>query len=207
MAKIKNKSSAKSLVMVLVTGITLVAVTLCWFAIADKSNVNSIDSVIENDSSSKTRILCGVVDSTTQKIAITSDEVSAYVPIEGEAITLENMIPGAEYFYRVDFSNCKTGQKIDFSLEFANTSSPLFQKISVSRLVMKTDNAIYTSSGQNVTSLANTANVFSVNISEDGNYSFYFSFKFADEATHELYANQSVTIKNVSVVLNSEEVS
>ena len=106
MAKGSNKNATKSFVMLIVTGVVLVAVTLCWFAIMDRSSVEEIKRVdVKNESSTFANIYYGV--DKNDKIAIRTEDIDEYIKISEREIILENMFPGAEYTYMAEFRNAK----------------------------------------------------------------------------------------------------
>lgn len=192
-AKEKNKNSTKSFVMLIVTGITLVAVTLCWFALANSSSVDQVDSSVENDASSPLSIGYGV--DLAGNIAIRGEDVKEYKKISDSTVILENIIPGAEYFYMAEFKNCTEGQTV--SLSFEGIEGTLSSKIKVyRRLTTSTDTVIH-SNGENEGTL--TSQDFNKELGV-GDYTVYFSFKFADDATVDTYGNSQVKINNVNIV-------
>ncbi len=114
MAK-NNKNSAKSLILVIVTGVVLVAATLCWFSTAGNSKIEEVESPILGASS--TAVFYYAEDKNHDG-QITASEGEEYLPIESNDITLANMVPGATYFYMVQFDKCQVNSS--FVLTFEN---------------------------------------------------------------------------------------
>ena len=133
MAKKKEKNSAKSLAMVLITGITLVAATLCWFAIMDRSSVEELKRIdVKNESSTFANIYFGA--DATGEIAITPESIKQYVKIDTREISLENMFPAAEYTYMAEFKDANVGNKITLDLnDIANVTGNLTSKVKLNR--------------------------------------------------------------------------
>ncbi len=226
MAKGGNKNATKSFVMLIVTGVVLVAVTLCWFAINKNSSVKDIDSSVNNNASTKATLYVGKTDD--GEIAITSDKnnkkcIVKYETAEtvNDTIVLENMIPGAEYFYKAVFLPT-TGIK-DIKLTFTDVvESKLNDMITVhSRLTTSEDSIIYAPEDHEDTKKIqlqawtekNIIDAKNVESTETTEYVVYFSFKFSDEATIGTentdgttgvdYRNQSVTIGSIDTVMSS----
>ncbi len=236
MAKEKNKA-AKSFTMLVVTGVVLVAVTLCWFAMVRKTSVKDSELGIVNDASSKASIYVGVTNKngtiTNQSTeedcvkAIKRDEIAGYVPVSGNAIKLENMVPGSEYFYMAVFQNCSQGYNIEVTLTnvIDKDKGGLINKIMVYNEIKKQSSTfgdrIYRETGYangEAKALSNLNTIIEDDIEkkcllltnykivETGTsqtYAVYFSFKFADDATVEDYSNKSVEIESVDAVVNS----
>lgn len=202
MAKEKNKNTTKSFIMLMVTGVVLVAVTLCWFALSNKSQVDQVQSNIENDASSIANIYYGV--DVNNEIAITKDTLSRYEKFGDTKITLSNMIPGAEYFYKAEFKGCKNGQTITLSFDGITGNTGLASQIMVYRVITTTAETIQNPHDfDNVISgtLSSSGLKQEFELTGDGNYTVYYSLKFKDEATVS-YAAQELEIKNVSVVIS-----
>lgn len=114
MAKKENKSNAasKNLIMVIVTGVILATATLCWFVANGGNKVDKIESPIA--SASSTAVFYCAEDSNRNGI-IDGDE--KYVEIETASILLNNMLPGAKYFYMVEFQNCPFKSSFELGFE------------------------------------------------------------------------------------------
>ena len=218
MAKEKNNNSAKSLAMVLITGITLVAATLCWFAIMDRSAIEQIDDVkVVNDSSTYANIYYGA--DTNDEIAITPGSIKKYVKIENRVITLENMFPGAEYTYMAEFRNASKGMVITLGLNdianvpnsITNKTGNLTTKVKLNRRVtlMSGDSGDKETTSQEPSYkyqaeeiLLSNENTLTYTVPKDGRYRVYFSFKIDEETTVENGGNMSIEIKNVDAVIS-----
>lgn len=208
MAKKKNNNSAKSLLMVIVTGITLVAVTLCWFAIMDRSSVEQIKRVdVKNESSTFASIYFGA--DKNNKIAIKTDDIVKYEMISDREIILENMFPGAEYTYMAEFKNARAGNKITLDLnKIADVTGNLTSSVILNRRVSlitangkETTDPGYRYSADEIT--LNNEETFEYSVRLDGTYRVYFSFKIDETKTINDAANMSVNIENVDAVISS----
>ncbi len=202
MAKEKNKNTTKSFVMLIVTGVVLVAVTLCWFAINKISSVGELDSNVEPSASAKAKLYYGYYQEPSQ-VAISKDKLTGYAEISGEPITLENMIPGAEYFFKAEFSSF-TGTK-DISLSFTDVvDSGLASAVTVYSRYTDANDTINHPDDENLLQLKKGSYQVMKETVSAGTYVIYFSFKFDDDATVDGYANKSVMIGSVDAILGSE---
>lgn len=206
MAKTKDKNSAKSLAMVLITGLTLAAATLCWFTIMDRSAVEQIKSSVENTESSLASIYYGA--DANGDIAITPSAITQYVKVQENPITLENMIPGAEYTYMAKFSSAKSGQTLNLTLEgISNTKGDLMSSVRLNRRVSKVN-------GNNETDVKLKANEISLSEANDnlfkykltsadtnGDYAIFYTLKITEE-TKINKGNMSIEITNVNAVIS-----
>ncbi len=207
MAKGGNKNATKSFAMLIVTGIVLVAVTLCWFAINKNSAVERVRSSTGNNASTSATLYVG--KTADGEIAITSDadnkkRVVKYEKTESvdDAIVLENMIPGAEYFFKVEFKTYKGEYDVVLSLNDI-VDNGLKDAITVySRLTTSADTTIHPN-GQNPKDLQ-AGNFVEEKITYEGETScvIYFSFKFSEKATIENYSNKSVEIGKWDAVIS-----
>ncbi|MBQ7956465.1 MAG: hypothetical protein IJ279_00385 [Clostridia bacterium] len=212
MAKKKEKNTAKSLAMVLITGITLVAATLCWFAIMDRSVVEPIKRAeVKNESSTFANIYYGA--DASNKIAITPESIKQYIKIESREIILENMFPGAEYTYMAEFSNARKDMIITLDLnDIANVTGTLTSKVKLNRRVTlmsgvsgdkettSTEPSYKLQAGEILLSDENT---FTYKVPADGRYRVYFSFKIDETVTVENGRNMSINIENVDAVISN----
>lgn len=208
MAKKKEKNSAKSLAMVLITGITLVAATLCWFAIMDRSSVEELKRIdVKNESSTFANIYFGA--DATGEIAITPESIKQYVKIDTREISLENMFPAAEYTYMAEFKDANVGNKITLDLnDIANVTGNLTSKVKLNRRI-----SLMTSSGKETTDTScryaadettlDQESTFEYTVPRAGTYRVYFSFKIDENVTVENGRNMSVNIENVDAVISS----
>ncbi len=212
MAKKKNNNSAKSLVMIIATGLTLVVATLCWFAIMDKSVVEPIKRAeVKNESSTFANIYFGA--DANGEIAITPESIKQYVKIDSREIILENMFPGAEYTYMAEFKNARKDMVITLDLnDIANVTGNLTSKVKLNRRVtlMSGDNGnTETTSAepsykyQAVEILLSDENTFTYTVPKDGRYRVYFSFKIDENVTVENGRNMSINIENVDAVIST----
>ncbi len=208
MAKKEKNNSAKSLMMVIVTGIALVAVTLCWFAIMDRSSVEQIKKVdVKNESSTFANIYFGVDEN--DKIAIRTEDIVKYEKISDKEIILENMFPGAEYTYMAEFKDAKAGYKITLDLDkIADVTGNLTSSVILNRRVSlitangeETTDPGYRYSADEIT--LNKEETFEYSVRLDGTYRVYFSFKIDETKTIEDAANMSVNIENVDAVISN----
>lgn len=211
MAKGGNKNATKSFVMLIVTGVVLVAVTLCWFAITNSTNVESISSSVDNTASSKATLW--VAEDAEGNIADRAGFINEYVlaETEGETIVLENMVPGAEYFYKAEFKDCLGD--FDVKMELSNiVDKGLQNMITVhSRFTTSADTTIHSDS-QNPKPLSDGTLISDkISCTEKTTYIIYFSFKFSEDATigadgtSSDYRNKSVAIGNWDAVISSPE--
>lgn len=202
MAKEKNNNSSKSLVMILITGITLVAVTLCWFAIMNKASMaEKQKGKVVNETSKIASILYGA--DKTGKIAITPDEITNYKQVSESIIKLENMFPGAEYTYLAKFPKATAGQKIILTLEDVNNVYPgnLASVVEVSYRV-ETDKAGEIMLEENTVNLKVGDNaLINYKVPAKDEYYVYFSFKIKENAELDK-ANMTIEITNVNAVLS-----
>lgn len=208
MAKKKEKNTAKSLAMVLITGITLVAATLCWFAIMDRSSVEKMKKVdVKNESSTFASIYYGA--DKNDKIAIRTEDIDDYIKIESREIILENMFPGAEYTYMAEFTNADAGNKITLDLnDIANVEGNLMSSVKLNRRI-----SLMTSSGKETTderyrgvaeaTTLDKESTFEYIVPLKGTYRVFFSFKIDDAKTIGNAANMSINIENVDAVISS----
>lgn len=206
MAKTKDKNSAKSLAMVFITGLTLVAVTLCWFAIMDRSSVDQIKSSVENTESTFASIYYGA--DANGDIAITPSAIKQYVKVQENPITLENMIPGAEYTYMAKFAQVSRGQTVNLTLEgISNTKGDLMSSVILNRRVSKMN-------GDKETAVKLTANEISLSVADgnlfrykltsadtNGEYAIFYTLKITEE-TKTNKGNMSIEITNVNAVIS-----
>lgn len=218
MAKGGNKNATKSFVMLIVTGVVLVAVTLCWFAINKNSFIEEVDRAVGNKAQTKAELLIGV--DSNGKIADRHEAVKKYVSAKTDeegTIILENMVPGAEYFYMAEFD--KEG---DYIIELSMSgveNEGLAEKITVySRYTNSAGAPIHTNSdsagavGIKLTELptyipeepSDAGKIIKQSIKDMGDtHRVYFSFRFEGKNTGNEYGNKSVKIGNVSVTLSS----
>lgn len=206
-AKEKNKNSTKSFVMLIVTGVTLVAVTLCWFVMSNRTTVEEVKEVeVANEESSFANIYYGA--DATGKIAIRPDDIVEYIKITDNIITLENMFPGAEYTYRAEFSSAREGQKITLSfdgIQDKNGGNLTASVETARRAVLVTDSTEEIKYNPSTVSLnAVRDNPFEYTVESDGKYRVYYSFKIAD-ATTSAKENMSIEINNVDAVLSDAQ--
>ena len=207
MAKMKDKNSAKSLAMVLITGLTLAAVTLCWFAIMDRSSVEQIKSSVENTESSLASIYYGA--DANGNIAITPEAIKQYVKVQENPITLENMIPGAEYTYMAKFSSVNRGQTMSLTLEgISNTKDKdLMSSVKLNRRASKIN-------GDKETSVKYTANEILLSAADgdsfkykltsadaNGEYAIFYTLKITEETKTDK-GNLSIEITNVNAIIS-----
>ena len=219
MAKGGNKNATKSFVMLIVTGVVLVAVTLCWFAINRNSFIEGIDRSVGNKAQTKAELLIGV--DSNGKIADRHEAVKKYVSAETDekgTIVLENMVPGAEYFYMAEFENKSGDYIIELSMSGVENKG-LAEKITVySRYTNSAGAPIHTNSdsdeavGKKLTDLptyipeepSDEGKIIKQSIKDKGStHRVYFSFRFEGKNTGNEYGNKSVKIGNVSVTLSS----
>ena len=203
MVKSSNKNATKSFIMLIVTGVVLVAVTLCWFMINKMSSVDELEREVERKAL-QSKLYCGI--SENDDTATARNDVYGYKMLDDSVITirLENMVPGVEYFFRA-VCQCKEGQKI--SLKFTGIEDDgLGDMITVYSTVKKiaddADDFDFSAEEDNDTNIPDEEdsvdfNVLLDNVVEDkvvvceqvmgtdeqGVYAIYFSFKFEDEAT------------------------
>lgn len=208
MAKKKEKNSAKSLAMVLITGITLVAATLCWFAIMDKSVVEPIKRAeVKNESSTFANIYFGA--DKNDKIAIRTEDIDEYIKIESREIILENMFPAAEYTYMAEFKDANVGNKITLDLnDIANVKGNLMSSVKLNRRI-----SLITANGKETTderyrdvadeTTLDKESTFEYIVPLKGTYRVYFSFKIDESVKVENGRNMSVNIENVDAVISS----
>lgn len=208
MAKGSNKNATKSFVMLIVTGVVLVAVTLCWFAIMDRSSVEEIKRVdVKNESSTFANIYYGV--DKNDKIAIRTEDIDEYIKIEDREIILENMFPGAEYTYMAEFKDANVGNKITLDLnDIANVTGNLTSKVKLNRRI-----SLMTSTGKETTDTScryaadettlDQESTFEYTVTRAGTYRVYFSFKIDENVTVENGRNMSVNIENVDAVISN----
>lgn len=209
MAKGSNKNATKSFVMLIVTGVVLVAVTLCWFAVMDKSAVEKFDDgFVKNEATSQAMIYYGA--DANGKIAISPDKITQYVKVEDELIILENMFPGAEYTYVAEIASAGKGKKIIFDLDGIrnDTDSTLMESVKLNRRLSLMDN-----NGKETTDTSykykvdeiflnkENDNPFEYTVPLDGKYRVYFSFKIDEETTVDK-ENMSIIIDNVDMILS-----
>ncbi|MBE6783072.1 MAG: hypothetical protein E7536_03580 [Ruminococcaceae bacterium] len=214
MAKKKNNKSAKSLIMLVATGLTLVVATLCWFSIMDRSEIEKLDNVIvKNENSSKAKIYYGADEN--GNIVASSDEISKYCQVDGNEILLENMVPGAEYSYKAVFPSCSEGQTITLTFTGVQDNG-LAEKIEVYGNVSSfesDDNIINDTNHATEMKLEKLRNgdikVIESEIKSKGKYVVYFSFKFSDDAELSTtensigYENKSLKITSIDAVVSS----
>lgn len=218
MAEGSKKNASKSLVMLIVTGVVLVAVTLCWFTIAKMSQIEKIDRSVGNSAQTKAELLIGVDSS--GKIADRHENVKKYVSAETDekgTIILENIVPGAEYFYMAEFTD-KNGDYIVTLSMSGLEDKGLAEKITVySRYTNSKSAPIHTDSASgeaNGISLkeiptyipeepTDVGKILKQSVKGMGStHIVYFSFKFSEDAGNE-YGNKSAKIGSVSVTLSS----
>lgn len=221
MAEGSKKNASKSLVMLIVTGVVLVAVTLCWFTIAKTSYVEEVERSVANNATTIAKLLVGV--DSNGKIADRHEYVKEYVDAETDengAIILENIVPDAEYFYKAEFEN-KSGDYIITLLMSNVEDKGLADKITVySRYTNSKNSPIHTNSdsdeavGIDLSKLptytpdesSDEGKIIQQSIKGKGDtHIVYFSFKFSKGAGND-YGNKSVKIGNVSVTLSSPTV-
>ncbi len=219
MAKGGNKNATKSFVMLIVTGVVLVAVTLCWFAINKNSFVEEVERSVGNKAQTKAELLIGV--DSNGKIADRHEAVEEYVSAETDekgTIILENMVPGAEYFYKAEFAEISGDYVVTLSLSGVENKG-LADKITVySRYTNSTGAPIHTNSdsdeavGIKLTELptyipeepSDEGKIIKQSIKDKGStHIVYFSFKFEGKNTGNEYGNKSVKIGNVSATISS----
>ncbi len=210
MAKVKNQNTAKSLVLLIVTGIILAAATLCWFAISDRSTVEDVDTQVENAASSTANIYYGV--DRNGEIAIRKEDVASYKRIDTTTIELKDMFPGAEYFYMAEFSNCTEGRTVSLSFEgIKDTKGNLSQSVEVDRKIVYVDSSTSSETDLKKSPQENSTSkvflnqidneVFNCKVTAAGKYKIYYSFKLEEKTTSEK-ENSSVIIENVNAVVS-----
>ncbi len=209
MAKEKNKNVTKSMVMLLVTGITLVAITLCWFAVMGRSEVEQIKRAqVKNESSKFANIYYGADED--DKIAIRTEDIKEYIKIEDKMITLENMFPGAEYTYMAEFNNAEAGYKITLDLNgIENTTGDLKSKVKLNRRItlMSYNSGNTETTDTNYKTVADETTLdkeeaLEYTVPKDGRYRVYFSFKIDEKVTVENGRNLSMKIENVDAIIS-----
>lgn len=221
MANSSNKNATKSLVMLIVTGVVLVAVTLCWFVINKKTSVDSLGSAVNNDASSTAKLYYGVKNQNGD-IAVDRETLIGYKEVSEDIIKLENMVPGSEYFYVAVFESCSAGRVItlDFTdvvdYGLAEVITVYCEAIKNSTSIVTTDKGFAQAEAMN--QLGNgsvTVCEKEIKSSEEaGRYFVYFSFKFDEDATiggEDIgdgttsvdYRNKSVTIGSVDTAVSS----
>ena len=219
MAKSSSKNATKSFVMLIVTGVVLVAVTLCWFMLNKNTKVDELGSEVKNESSTKAMLYYGVTKK--GKVAIERDTLDGYEPVKEDIITLEDMVPGAEYFYVAVFKNCPAGYWLSLTFAEDVIDGGLSDKLTVYCESVKTsksdpenDEGYAQTVAQNQLKNAKSIIVYEGKVDSESNYFLYFSFKFADDATiggEDLgngttstdYRNRTLTIGSVEAVLGS----
>lgn len=205
MAKKKDNNSAKSLVMVLITGLTLVVVTLCWFALMDKSSVEQIKSSVENTESSLASIYYGA--DANGNIAITPESIKQYVKVQENPITLENMIPGAEYTYMAKFSSVRSGQTISLTLEgISDKKGDLMSSVKLNRRASKIngDKEALKDTAQEILLSVADGNQFRYTLKPtdaQGEYAIFYTLKITEE-TKTNKGNMSIEITNVNAIIS-----
>ncbi len=204
MAKMKDKNSAKSLAMVIVTGLTLVAVTLCWFAISDKSAVDSVDSNVHNDASSFANIYYGADES--GNIAIRPEDIVEYKQIKENLIVIENMIPGAEYTYMAKFPSAKKDQIISLNLDgISDQDGNLMSSVKLNRRVSLMSGEIEDTRNRylapEIYLSAEDSNPFEYTVQTTGEHRVFYSFKITEDTT-SAKENMSIEITNVDAVIS-----
>lgn len=202
MAEKKDKKSAKSLVMVLVTGLTLVAVTLCWFAIMDRSTIDKIESSVQNQESSLASIYYGA--DANGDIAITPGAIKQYVKVQDNPILLENMIPGAEYTYMAKFPSVKSGQTISLTLN--GITGELMSSVRLNRRASKMsgDNETVKDTADEISLASADGNSYKYKLASadtKGEYAIFYTLKIAEDTTTEK-GNMSIEITNVDAVIS-----
>lgn len=206
MAKMKDKNSAKSLAMVLITGLTLAAVTLCWFAIMDRSSVDQIKSSVENTESSLASIYYGA--DANGNIAITPEAIKQYVKVQENPITLENMIPGAEYTYMAKFSSVNRGQTMSLTLEgISNTKDKdLMSSVKLNRRASKMngDKETVIDTAKEILLSAADGDSFKYKLTSadvNGEYAIFYTLKITEETKTDK-GNLSIEITNVNAIIS-----
>lgn len=220
MAKSSNKNATKSFVMLIVTGVVLVAVTLCWFMLNKNTSVKELENVeVKNESSSVAKLYYGV--NKKGDIAIERDALDGYEALTDNIIKLEDMVPGAEYFYVAAFRSCPVGYWVSLTFEDV-TDGGLSDKITVYCDSVKTskddpenDEGYAETEAQNQLITSDSIIAYEKEIGSESNYFLYFSLKFADDATTggEVidangttsvdYRNKTINIGSVKAVLSS----
>ena len=209
MAKKKNKNAAKSLVMLIATGVVLVSVTLCWFAIMNRSEIEQLDRAqVKNETSSYANIYYGAVEE--GKIAIRTEDINEYIKIDDKMIVLENMFPGAEYTYMAEFTNARRGQKITLDLtDIGNQIGNLVTKVKLNRRItlMEGDSGNTEVADEHYKEVSeevflNNVETLTYIVPLDGRYRVYFSFKIDENTTVEDGSNMSMMIGNVDAIIS-----
>ncbi len=203
MAKKKNNKSAKSLIMLVATGLTLVVATLCWFSIMDRSEIEKLDNVIvKNENSSKAKIYYGADEN--GKIAIRPEDITQYLPVKDDLILLENMFPGAEYTYIAEFYYADKDKKITLDLEGVrnDTDSTLMSSVKLNRRVSLMNDTTETNK-YTVAEIyldKEDEKPFEYTIETSGKHRIYFSFKIEEETTIDK-KNMSIIIDHIDAVI------
>lgn len=211
-AKEKNNNSTKSFVMLIVTGVVLVSVTLCWFVMSSRNEIKEITDIpVANESSSFANIYYGADEN--GKIAIRPNDITQYKLIETKEIVLENMFPGAEYTFMAKFPATVAGQKITLNLDgIRNDVGTLLSSVKLNRRVSLMDGEIESTKdtsryvASEISLSAENDNPFEYTINEAGEYRVFYSFKI-DELTTSEKENMSIMIENVDAVLSSSGTS
>jgi len=207
MAKGGNKNATKSFVMLIVTGVVLVAVTLCWFAIMDRSSVEEIKRVdVKNESSTFANIYYGADEN--DKIAIRTEDIDEYIKISNREIILENMFPGAQYTYMAEFTNADAGNKITLDLNgIANVNGNLMSSVKLNRRISLMTSNEKETTDEHYRYVADETNLdkestFEYIVPLKGTYRVFFSFKIDEARTIGNAANMSINIENVDAVIS-----
>ncbi len=225
MANSSNKNATKSLVMLIVTGVVLVAVTLCWFVINKKTTVDNLGSAVNNDASSTAKLYEGAKETeivnkkkVTKVLAIKREDVKDYTEITDDIIKLENMIPGAEYFFKAEFTNCSPEYVLSLILEGVNevtdSKSLDVSKITVYREITNTSDTVKYADAD-TKGITLSKGDFAVydnekingKVGEGETLIVYFSFKFSIDAKVENDMEKTINIESVNATISSGKVS
>ena len=193
--------SAKSIILLILSALTLTIGTLCWFFMSGRNRVD--DFFVEVDNPSSNFVFYEAVDANKNGV-IDDDEM--YVEIESLDIYTENMVPGQTFFYKVFVKNSKNNTNFGLFFKDITDTDEMAQQIAVSAsLVDKNGNVKASTNGDKVlstlmTSNNETANAQILGMSEcpKGDYEVYYTVKLKND-TSFLYYDKTLSIDNVEV--------
>lgn len=199
MKNYKAQISAKSLIMLMLSALTLTIGTLCWFFMSGRNKVN--DFAVEVDNPSSNFIFYEAIDTNKNGVI---DNGEMYVEIENPDIYTENMVPGQTFFYKVFVKNTKNDTNFGLFFKDITDTNEMAQQIAVSAsLVDKNGNVKASTNGDKVlstlmTSNNETANAQILGMSDcpQGDYEVYYTLKLKTDTSY-LYYDKTLSIDNV----------
>ena len=198
----KIKFNIKNLILMIVSSLTLVVVSVCWFTIANRNILEGFTAEVENPSSNVE--FYEAIDANMNGVI---DNGESYELIRDTSVNTKNMEPGQIFFYKVLVRN--SHENSNFEMRFNNISDidGMAEQLLVNAKIVDSSGVVKASNGDNnvLSSLLETSDgsIFDAVLLTGtefavGNYEVFYSLKLKNDTT-STFEGKFLTIDDVVV--------